>query len=132
MAAAGDRLQVVLWKWRDPRKRHIIFDYSAEAVNRKAAELRRYLALPHDIVCITDDAAGLSSDIRAIPLWPEGRELGGCWCRLKAFAPEMADVIGRRFALIDLDSIVAGPLDPLFQRQEDLVVYRSDSVRQPR
>lgn len=128
MPATDDRLQVVLWKWRDPRKRHIIFDYSAEAVNRKAAELRRHLAMPHDVVCITDDASGLSSDIRAIPLWPEGRELGGCWCRLKAFAPEMAEVIGRRFAWIDLDSIVARTLDPLFQRNDDFVIYRSDSV----
>jgi hypothetical protein len=126
--AAGERLQVVLWKWRDPRKRHIIFDYSADAVNRKASELRRYLTLPHDVVCITDDAAGLASDIRVVPLWPEGRELGACWCRLKAFAPEMTALIGPRFVWIDLDSIVVGPLDPLFERSDPLVLYRSDSV----
>jgi hypothetical protein len=129
VAASGfDRLQVVLWKWRDRRKRHIIFDYSPEAVNRKASELRRHLAIPHDIVCITDDGAGLSSEIRVVPLWPEGRELDGCWCRLKAFAPEMREVIGPRFAWIDLDSIVVGPLDPLFRRAEPAIFYRSDSV----
>ncbi len=126
--AAGERLQLVLWKWRDPRKRHIIFDYSSESVNRKAAELRRHLALPHDVVCITDDPAGLASHIRVIPLWPEGRELGACWCRLKAFSPEMASLIGPRFVWIDLDSIVVGPLDPLFDRPDPFLLYRSDSV----
>lgn len=124
----GDRLQVVLWKWRDPRKRHILFDYSADAVNRKADELRRYLTIPHDVVCITDDASGLSSEIRVIPLWREGRALGGCWCRLRAFAPEMRELIGPRFVWIDLDSIIVGPLDPLFARSDPAVFYRSDSV----
>ncbi len=129
MAGSGaDRLQVVLWKWRDQRKRHILFDYSAEAVNRKVVELQRYLSIPHDVVCITDDGRGLSSAIRVVPLWPEGRELGGCWCRLKAFAPEMRELIGPRFVWIDLDSIVVGPLDPLFERAEPAVFYRSDSV----
>lgn len=124
----GERLQIVLWKWRDPRKRHILFDYSAEAVNRKRDELRRFLDMPYDLVCITDDAAGLASDIRILPLWSEGRALGGCWCRLKAFAPEMRELIGPRFAWIDLDSIVVGPLAPVLQRREPALFYRSDSV----
>jgi hypothetical protein len=126
--SSRDRLQIVLWKWRDRRKRHILFDYSAEAVNRKVAELRRYLSIPHDVVCITDDAAGLSGEVRVVPLWPEGGELGGCWRRLKAFAPEMRGMIGPRFAWIDLDSLIVGPLDPLFERAEPAVFYRSESV----
>jgi hypothetical protein len=128
-AADPNRLQIVLWKWTDPRKRHIIFDYSAESVNRKRRELERYLKLPHDVVCITDDPTGIDSKIRIVPLWDEGRAMGRCWCRVRAFAPEMAEVIGRRFAWIDLDSVIVGSLDALFERTEPAVFYRSNSVK---
>jgi hypothetical protein len=127
-AVANERLQVVVWKWADPRKRHIVFDYSAESVNRKLSELRRHLSMPHDLVCITDDPAGLDSAIRVIPLWDEGRDLGRCWCRVRSFAPDMAEIIGHRFAWIDLDSLIVGPMDPLFERTEPAVFYRSNSV----
>ena len=126
--ARSDRLQVVLWKWTDPRKRHILFDYSAESVNRKKHELQKHLSMPHDIVCVTDDPTGIDSSIRIVPLWDEGRDLGRCWCRLRAFAPDMADVLGKRFVWIDLDSVITGPMDPLFERSEDIVLYRSNSV----
>lgn len=123
-----DRLQIVVWKWRHPRKSHVIFDFSADAVNRLRADLETHLSLPHDVVCITDDPHGLDSRIRVIPLWPEGAELGGCWRRLKAFSPEMATLIGPRFAWIDLDCVVVGALDPILGRGEDAVFYRSNSV----
>lgn len=127
-AAQSSRLQIVLWKWSDPRKRHILFDYSADSVNRKRRELQQHLSIPHDVVCITDDPSGLDSAIRVIPLWEEGRDLGRCWCRVRAFAPDMAERIGPRFAWIDLDSLIVGPMDPLFERDEPAVFYRSNSV----
>lgn len=123
-----DRLQIVVWKWRHPRKSHVIFDFSADAVNKLRADLDANLSLPHDVVCITDDANGLDSRIRVVPLWSEGADLGGCWRRLKVFSPEMRTLIGPRFAWIDLDSVVVGPLDDIFARSEDAVFYRSNSV----
>jgi hypothetical protein len=125
---ASERLQIVIWKWRDPRKSHLLFNYTSEAVNKLAKAISKNLSLPHDIVCITDDPMELSSHIRVIPLWAEARQLRGCWTRLKAFASEMRDLIGPRFAWVDLDSIIVGRLDPLFDRTEDAIFYRSDSI----
>jgi hypothetical protein len=121
-----ERLQIVIWKWRSPHKLHLVFNYSSEAVNRLSSEISRNLSLPHDIVCVTDDPVHLNSNIRTVPLWPDARHLGGCWTRLKAFAPEMRELIGPRFVWIDLDTIVTGSLDPLFSRTEDAVFLGSD------
>jgi hypothetical protein len=123
-----NRLQIVLWKWANPRKLHILFDFSAEAVNRLGRQLARHLGIPHDVVCITDNPSGIDSSIRILPLWEDGAHLGGCWRRLRAFAPDMAGIIGRRFAWIDLDSVVVGPMDAVLGRKEDLVLYRSNSA----
>jgi len=129
MTDGNERLQIVLWKWRNPRKLHILFDYSADAVNRKRQELQKFLRIPHDVVCITDDPHGIDSAIRVLPLWPDAVELGGCWRRLRAFAPDMHDLIGPRFAWIDLDSLVVGTMDSVLSRPEAAVFYRSDSVQ---
>ena len=56
------------------------------------------------------------------------RRFGGCWLRLKCFAPELEPVLGPRWAWLDLDSLVVGSLDPLLDRPEPLVLYRSDSI----
>jgi hypothetical protein len=128
MGDPANRLQIVLWKWANPRKLHIIFDFSAEAVNRLRRQLAEHLSLPHDVVCITDNPSGLDSEIRVLPLWQDGAELGGCWRRLRAFAPDMSEIIGPRFAWIDLDSAIVGPMDDILGRKESLVLYRSNSA----
>jgi hypothetical protein len=124
----ANRLQIVLWKWANPNKLHIIFDFSAEAVNRLRRQLAEHLGIPHDVVCITDNPSGIDSGIRVIPLWQDAAHLGGCWRRLRAFAPDMATIIGPRFAWIDLDSVIVGPMDDVLGRREPLVLYRSNSV----
>lgn len=123
-----NRLQIVLWKWANPNKLHIIFDFSADAVNRLARQLSKHLSIPHDVVCITDRPSGIDSSIRILPLWEEHANLGGCWRRLRAFAPGMLEIIGPRFAWIDLDSVVVGNMDEILGRTEDLVLYRSNSI----
>jgi hypothetical protein len=118
----------VIWKWRDIHKRHLLFNYSADAVNKLAVAISNNLSLPHDIVCITDDAAFLRSDIRPIRLWSDARNLRGCWTRLKAFSPEMREIIGPRFVWVDLDALVTASLDPLFARTEEIVLLRAHSI----
>ena len=128
MSDPAARLQIVLWKWRHPRKLHVLFDYSAEAVNRLRHELAEHLTIPHDVVCITDDPNGIDSGIRVLPLWDDAAALGGCWRRLRAFVPDMAELIGPRFAWIDLDSTILGSMDAILSRTEDIVLYRSNSI----
>ena len=128
MSDPATRLQIVLWKWSNPNRLHILFDYSADAVNRLRRQLAEHLSIPHDVVCITDNPSGIDSGIRIIPLWQDATHLGGCWRRLRAFAPDMADLIGPRFAWIDLDSVIVGTMDTILRRQEPIVLYRSNSV----
>ncbi len=128
MSDPVNRLQIVLWKWSNPNRLHILFDYSADAVNRLRQQLAEHLSIPHDVICITDNPAGIDSGIRIVPLWQDAAHLGGCWRRLRAFAPDMRELIGPRFAWIDLDSVIVGSMDEILGRPDDIVLYRSNSV----
>ncbi len=128
MSDPENRLQIVLWKWANPKKLHILFDFSAEAVNRLYRQLQANLTIPHDVVCITDNPSGIDSGIRVVPLWSEHADMGGCYRRLRLFGPDAARLVGPRFAWIDLDSVVVGSMDAVLGRPEDIVLYRSNSV----
>lgn len=120
-------LTVCCWLWRDENYRfNHLFRYGPDHVNTLAAMVRRNLNMDYEFACITDDPAGLDPGIRVIPLWDDLREMGGCYTRMKAFAPEMADIIGPRFVWMDVDCIVTGDLTPLFDRPEDFVIWGHD------
>lgn len=118
-----EKLQIVLWKW----KGHV--PYTAAHVNRMVKMLDRWLSMPAEIVCITDDAVGIDGGIRIVPLWRDHYEHGYDWHRLHAFAPEMAGIIGPRFASMDIDTVICGPLDPLFNHDAPFKAWR-DPFRQ--
>lgn len=121
-------LQIVLWLWKDHRGRRAGV-YGPDDVCRVASSIRKNTRMPHDIVCITDwEPEHFPSDIRVIPLWDDHRDLGGCYVRLKAFSPEMRDIIGERFIWLDIDCVITGNLDPVFSRREDAVFWRSCTV----
>lgn len=125
-------LRVVCWLWRDPGYRwNDRFLYTADHVNRLRSMVARNLHMPHEFVCITDTPEGIASDIRVVPYWPDLRDMGCCWSRIKVFAPEMAEVIGPRFVSIDLDCVVTGDLTPLFDRPEDFIIWQDVDPRQP-
>jgi hypothetical protein len=128
MSDPANRLQIVLWKWTNPNKLHILFDFSADAVNKLYRQLQTHLTIPHDVVLVTDNPAGIDSGIRIVPLWHEHAELGGCYRRLRLFGPEATTLIGPRFAWIDLDTAIVGNMDTILGRKEDIVLYRSNSV----
>lgn len=121
-------LQVVLFLWHDPTGRRASV-YGPADVARVARSIRRHITIPHEIVCITDyPAHEFPSDIRVIPLWDDFRHLGGCYTRLRSFAPDMAEIIGPRFVWLDIDTVVTGNLDRIFSRREDIVFWRSCTV----
>lgn len=115
---AVERLPIVTFKWQG----HI--PYSADDVNIWGAQIGRWLEMPHELVCITDDAEGIDGAIRTIPLWREHFEHGQDWHRLKLFTEEMADLIGPRFVATDLDTLFCGPLDPLFAHDAPFKAWR--------
>ena len=130
-------LSILLFLWStrsgpaDRKAEHFVF--CPNDLCRLASAIRTNLNLPHRLIAITDYPRELfPSEIEYIPLEPhfgELRRLGGCWLRLKCFASGMEELIGDRCAWIDLDSIVTGRLDPLFDRPELMVLYKSRSIQ---
>lgn len=113
-----EKLQIVCWKW----KGHI--PYYPAHVNILASMFDRWLKMPHEIVCITDDPEGIDGGVRIVPMWRDHFEHGRDWHRLKIFSPEMVDTIGPRFVSVDLDTVVMGPLDPLFDHDEPFMAWQ--------
>lgn len=60
-------------------------------------------------------------------------KIKGCYARLRLFDPQWQSdyKIDGRLALIDLDSVVTGPLDPLFDRPESFVIMQGGNSHNP-
>lgn len=129
-------ITLCLWLWGSqsgpPGRWDSFFKFDTEMVVRLADQIRKNLHVPHEIVVVTDRPAdAFPSWMRHVDLvehFGDMREMGGCWLRLKAFKPGMSDVLGKRVAWLDLDSVVTGDVTPIFDRPEPCVLYKSDSV----
>ena len=129
-----DPLTVVTFKWNTPGYRA---KFAPEHVRILQRMVARHYPDPHRFVCFTDDPAGIE-DV-ALPLWddhaavpnPTGGGRPSCYRRLKLWDPAMRDVLGPRFVMIDLDVVICGDLRPLFNRTEDVVMWRSPSREWP-
>ncbi|MGH6970295.1 MAG: hypothetical protein ACREEQ_01675 [Caulobacteraceae bacterium] len=92
--------------------------FGPEYVNRLYGMAARNLARPFRFVCLTDDAAGVRAEVEThpIPVLPpiaQPKERG--WKKLAAFSPDIAGLLGEVVLFLDLDVVVMGPLDPLFE-----------------
>jgi len=128
-------LDVVCWKWKPmPGYRS---HFNAKSVNVLRNMVARNLQMIHRFTCITDDPTGIDPDIRIIPLWdtyanipsPSGPRNPSCYRRLKMFAPEAKELIGERIVSMDLDTVVTGDLTPLFDRQDDFIIWGGQSAQ---
>lgn len=116
-------LDFVTFKWKpDAGYRS---QFSAETVNTLWSMIGRNYEGACRLTCITDDAAGISSEVRTIPLWdtfshlksPHGRGYPSCYRRLPLFGDAARELIGPRFVCLDLDVVITGRLNPLFDEQ---------------
>lgn len=129
-------ISVVTFKWATPGYRA---KFTSEHVNTLRRMVLRHYQAPHRFICITDDPAGLDGGIEVVPLWdhhasvpnPTGGGRPSCYRRLKLFDPAMAEVIGDRFVMLDLDCVICGDLSPLFDRPEDAVFWKSPTNEWP-
>ena len=100
-------LTVVTWRWGTK--------YGREYVDRLKAGVARHLAQPHRFLCIGDE----------VPIPDTGllRVRDGCYARLRMFDPDWQREHGiERLVCLDLDLVVVGPLDPLFNRPQPFVI----------
>ncbi len=130
-------ITVLTWLWTQPKSRT---RYTANHVNTWAAMVARNLSMPHRIACVTDMPQGINPHIEIIaptgefvgietPTWCNGKP--NCFRRLVMFRRDAAKTFGKRFVSMDLDCVIGGPLDPLFNRTEDLVLYKGTQPTRP-
>lgn len=113
----ASRVCVVCIKWGTK--------YGPEYVNRLAASLRRHAAVPAlEVVCYTDDAAGLTAGVEARPL-PSG--MPGWWNKALLFSLSAAEA-DTRFVFVDLDTVVVGDVTPLLRYDGPFAVLGTDSM----
>lgn len=128
-------LSVITWLWRKDGYRSV---FTGHHVNVLAAMVARNLRLPHRFLCVTDIHEGIdTSAVTVIPAWndfvdvqsPYGAHQPSCYRRLRAFHPEIGQVFGERFVMLDLDTVIVGDVTPLWDRPEDFVAWGETDPR---
>lgn len=130
----ADPISIVCWKWHKDGYRA---RFTPEHVHILRDMIRRNTRLPHRFICVTDDAAGLAPDIETVPLWPNPapnygrRNRPNCFYRLRAFAHDMADILGKRFLSLDLDCVITGNIDHILSDASDFKIWKVDGATMP-
>lgn len=130
-------LTFVTWRWKPPVGYRSTF--APETVYALQEMLRRHYPKPHRFVCVTDEPNALPG-IETIPLWPDlcdvpspiGHSYPSCYRRLKVFAPDAGAVFGERLVSLDLDTVIVGNVERLFDRPEDVVLWGESDFRSQR
>lgn len=111
-------LTVVTWLWQNGNR-----DYDVEHVNRFYEQFDRHYRGPYERLCITD-LEGV--DARVLQMPPGLDELpgrSGNMRRLWIWSLDAAALIGGRVFVCDIDCDIVGPLNPLLDRDEDVVLW---------
>lgn len=126
---------IVCWLWAP--KPGYRSKFNADKVNVLAAMVRRHFPHPHRFLCVTDIPQGLSDQVEVIPAWndfadvssPHGAHQPSCYRRLRAFHPEIGTVFGKRFVMLDIDTVIVGDLTPVWDRPEDFIAWGETDPR---
>lgn len=125
-----ETLKIVSWFWQGRGKARL-GGHQPHHVTILRNMVARHLRMPHEFVCITDSPQLIDPSIRTIPLWTDLQDDGYCMRRLRAFAPEMKDMIGPRFAWLDLDVVIVDDITPLFDTDADFKISGVELREQP-
>lgn len=111
----GDRI-VLCMKWGTL--------YPADYVNVLYRAVCDNLQKPFRFVCLTDDATGFDEGIEHFPIPDMGLQechwKHGCWAKLSLFSADLYGLKGRAL-FIDLDTVICGPLDDMFDHPAPFV-----------
>jgi len=118
---------VVTWLWKGNR------DYRPHHVNVLASMFRRHLSA-HRFICITDMDSGFDDGVEVMPMPEAAKDLGkfrtmegswfpSCYRRLWMFSDE-ARCLGDRVLLVDIDMVLTGSVDHLFDSHADFVGWQ--------
>jgi hypothetical protein len=129
-------LVVSTWWWGNK--------FPIDNVNKLAAGVKRHLKRPYRFACIHDKGfPAFSDDVHHS--WPIPDEnltkVQGCFARLRMFDPTWQqaypfhsmydDAPSDCIVNIDLDTVITGPLDPLFNRNEPFIIMQGANAVNP-
>lgn len=120
-------ISVVCFYWRGSRAA-----YSHAHVNRLARSVARNYARPHRFLVVTNEPGPFADGVEVVPdacdfaalRSPEGLSMPSCYRRLRLFHRDAGAVFGERIVALDLDWVAVDDLAPLWDRPEDVVLYR--------
>jgi len=121
-------MTVVTLLWRDAERARRGLGFRPWHVRRLRDQVAQHMSRPHRFVCITDEPEWIGS-LYGIPCIALDRSLvvaGKCTPRLQLFRRDAGERIGTdRILHIALGTEVVGPLDPLVERTDPLVLLRN-------
>jgi len=137
------KLCIVTWLWADPHAKQKFKPYH---VARWARMVRANLDMDARLVCITDQEKGVINaceeaevGCETYPIWDapviksrqwhKGRPQ--CYRRARLFDPDLARTFGEFIVSMDLDLVVLGKLDPLFEKFPEFRIMRGGGNRNP-
>lgn len=114
----------ITWLWKSPEGNSTMYGakktFTPDHVNRMANMIRRHWpGFSGKILCVTDSPEGIQDDVEVVSLWDSLRQYGKCYCRLRAFDPAMAPILGDDIISIDLDAVIKGDIRPLFENDPE-------------
>jgi hypothetical protein len=121
-------LSVCTWLWGDK--------YGTDDVAKLAGALKRHLRQPHRLLCMTEREREITLpdgvERHAIKD-PELLAHKGCFARLRMFDPnwQANRKITGRMVCVDLDVVITGRLDPLFDRPDGFVILQGANAANP-
>jgi len=126
-------LTVVMFLWSDqnPAK---AYTYNDTYVLTLKKQLDKYLTIPHEVVCVTDQYTNnmQKAGIRYVELNRTTFRHKTRYVKLSLFSTEAAETIGKRIFYIDLDSVIVGNIDSIVNRDEDLVLFKNPNYGLPK
>jgi len=103
--------------------------YSAEYVNVLYSACRKYITGDFQFVCLTNESEGIRSEVQIHPVPEIGLDewhyYNGAWPKIAVFLPNLYDLEGRAL-FIDLDTVLLGNIDALFEVPGPLVAIDND------
>lgn len=121
-------LNVVTWLWGDK--------YNTDDVVKLRAGVSRHLSQPHKFMLVTDSLNRVPYGCSALEIPNlELTKIPGCYARLVMFSPQWQRKLwlaeGDKIVCMDLDTVITGPLDPLFDRPEPFVILHGGNFANP-
>lgn len=124
----NNKITVVCFLWKRKGSHELpsqkITNYDFSWVEKLYNGVKKNYSKSFNFICVTDQNYQSTPKITILPLWNDFAELGGCYSRLKIFSKDIESLFGKRFITIDLDCVITGSLDHIFDRTDDFVIHK--------